>query len=165
MLDREGPVPLYVQLAEVIEEQINSGQLQPGEAVPSEADLEVEFEIARATARNVARELRRRRLVHTIQGEGTFVGPVGVPLLKRSRGMYVRIADEIVARIRRGELRPYRAIPSEASLMRRHGVAKVTVRRAVAHLRECGWVFAGVEGGVYVSPQEDWPRRSLVEPR
>ncbi|SEU42284.1 regulatory protein, gntR family [Nonomuraea wenchangensis] len=157
VLDRNGPVPLYIQVAEVIEERIASGELTHGDAVPSEAAMEEEFEIARTTARNVARELRRRRLVHTVQGEGTFVGPPGVPLRKRSRAIYVRIADEIALRIRRGELRPHRAIPSEESLMRRHGVAKVTARKAVARLRECGWVFTVPQRGTYVSAREEWP--------
>ncbi|QYC39636.1 Mannosyl-D-glycerate transport/metabolism system repressor MngR [Nonomuraea coxensis DSM 45129] len=157
MLDRDGPVPLYIQVAEIIEERIASGELTPGDAVPSEAAMEEEFEIARTTARNVARELRRRRLVHTVQGEGTFVGPPGVPLRKRSRAIYVRIADEIARRIRRGELRPHGAIPSEESLMRRHGVAKVTARKAVARLRERGWVITVPHRGTYVSAREKWP--------
>ncbi|WP_188194413.1 GntR family transcriptional regulator [Nonomuraea sp. SYSU D8015] len=157
MLDREGPVPLYVQVAEIIQEQIVSGELRPGEAVPSEAVMEAEFAIARTTARNVARELRRRGLVHTIQGEGTFVGPLGVPLVKESRAIYLIIAKDVIARIRRGELRPNRAIPSEKALMRRHGVAKVTARKAVEHLRERGWVFTVPYRGTYVSAPEKWP--------
>ncbi|MEW9547858.1 GntR family transcriptional regulator [Nonomuraea sp. NPDC050783] len=157
MLERGGPVPLYIQVAEMIEEQIVNGELLPGEAVLSEAAMEAEFDIARTTARNVARELRRRRLVHTVQGEGTFVGPAGVPLQRRSRAIYLQIADEIAVRIRRGELRPHRAIPSETSLMQRYGVARVTVRRAVTHLREHGWVFTVPYRGTYVSAREDWP--------
>ncbi|WP_171075256.1 GntR family transcriptional regulator [Nonomuraea basaltis] len=164
MLDRDGPVPLYVQVAEVIQEQIISGQLLAGEAIPSEAAMEAEFDIARTTARSVARELRRRRLVHTIQGEGTFVGPLGVPRAKQTRALHTIIANDIVARIRRGELRPNRAIPSEKALMRRHGVAKGTARRAIADLRERGWVFTVPYRGTYVSDLEDWPDElSLVE--
>ncbi|MEV4089637.1 GntR family transcriptional regulator, partial [Nonomuraea fuscirosea] len=79
MLDRDGPTPLYVQVAEMLCERISHGLLRTGEPVPSEAALEAEFGIGRTTARNVARVLRRRRLVHTVPGEGTFVGPPGVP--------------------------------------------------------------------------------------
>ncbi|MGP3957192.1 GntR family transcriptional regulator [Nonomuraea sp. 3N208] len=157
MLDRGGPIPLYIQVAELIQEQITSGELRPGEAVLSEAAMEAEFDIARTTARNVARELRRRQLVHTVQGEGTFVGPPGVPRVNLARAMYVTIADDIAARIRRGEFRPNRAIPSEKVLMRWHGVAKVTARQAVARLREQGWVFTVPYRGTYVSDPEKWP--------
>ncbi|RVX38057.1 regulatory GntR family protein [Nonomuraea polychroma] len=158
MLDRYGPVPLYMQVAEIIEEQIASGMLPAGEAVPSEAALEAEYGIARTTARRVARELRQRQLVHTVQGEGTFVGLLGVPRVKETRAVYVVIANDIVARIKRGELRPNRAIPSEKTLMRRHGVAKVTARKAVAHLREQGWVFTVPYRGTYVSDPGAWPK-------
>jgi DNA-binding GntR family transcriptional regulator len=78
MLDREGPVPIYVQIAEMIEGQIRSGELRVGEAVLSEAAMEAEYDVARTTVRNVARELRTRGLVHTVRGEGTFVGSLGV---------------------------------------------------------------------------------------
>jgi DNA-binding GntR family transcriptional regulator len=161
MLDRDGPVPLYVQVAEIIQEQIASGELQPGEAVLSEAEMEAEFDIARTTARRVARELRRRQLVHTVQGEGTFVGPPGVPRVTQTRPIYVLIANDIAARIRRGEFRPNRAIPSETALMRRHGVAKVTARQAVSRLREQGWVFTVPYRGTYVSDSKDWPDEPL----
>ncbi|MEV0384208.1 GntR family transcriptional regulator [Nonomuraea sp. NPDC050643] len=157
MLDRDGPVPLYVQVAEVIEGRIAGGRLRTGEPVPSEAALEAEFGIARSTARNVARELRRRRLVHTVQGEGTFVGPLGVPRLKPTRALYVLIAEDIVARVRRGELRPNRAMPSEQTLMRHYGVAKVTARQAVSRLREHGWVVTVPHRGTCIADPAEWP--------
>ncbi|MFG1702302.1 GntR family transcriptional regulator [Nonomuraea sp. M3C6] len=157
MLDRDGPVPLYVQVAEMIQERIISGELRTGEPVPSEAAMEAEFDIARTTARNVARELRKRQLVHTVQGEGTFVGPLGVPRIKRTRAVYMIIANDIIARIRRGELRPNRALPSEMTLMRQYGVAKVTARQAVAYVRAQKWVFTVPHRGTYVSDAKDWP--------
>ncbi|MER7505479.1 GntR family transcriptional regulator [Nonomuraea pusilla] len=157
MLDRDGPVPLYVQIAELIEQRISDGELRPGERVESESALEAEFDIARTTARSVVRELRRRRLVHTVPGEGTYVGPPGVPRIRQVRALYLDVARDIVSRIRRGELRPNRPIPSEQALMMRHGVAKVTVRKAVAYLREQGWVFAVPRGGVFVCPPHRWP--------
>ncbi|MBB5964642.1 GntR family transcriptional regulator [Planomonospora venezuelensis] len=55
MLDREGPIPVYKQIAEEIHARIQSGDLGPGEAVPSEAELEIQYDIARTTARRVAR--------------------------------------------------------------------------------------------------------------
>ncbi|MFI6181950.1 GntR family transcriptional regulator [Nonomuraea sp. NPDC051191] len=77
MLDRDGPVPIYVQIAEMIQGQILRGELRAGEAVMSELAMEAEFDVARSTVRNVVRELRRRQLVHTVKGKGTFVGGGG----------------------------------------------------------------------------------------
>ncbi|MFI6926193.1 GntR family transcriptional regulator [Nonomuraea spiralis] len=76
MLERDGPVPIYVQIAEMIQGQILRGELRAGEAVLSELAMEAEFGVARSTVRNVMRELRRRQLVHTVGGKGTFVGAV-----------------------------------------------------------------------------------------
>ncbi|MFG6190912.1 GntR family transcriptional regulator [Nonomuraea sp. JJY05] len=157
MLDRGGPVPIYVQIADAIQEQIVSGRLRAGEAVPSEAALEARFGIARSTARNVVRELRERRLVHTVQGEGTFVGLIGIPRIRPKRALYLDIAHEIAAQIRRGKLRPNCSISSDTTLMLRHGVAKVTVRKAIAHLREQGWVFTVPYRGTYVNEPGKWP--------
>ncbi|MCA2183097.1 winged helix-turn-helix domain-containing protein [Nonomuraea glycinis] len=79
MLDREGPVPIYKQVADLIRERIERGELKAGDPVPSEAKLEKDYEIARTTARRVARELREQGMAYTIQGEGTFVGKPGAP--------------------------------------------------------------------------------------
>ncbi|MFB9625199.1 GntR family transcriptional regulator [Nonomuraea helvata] len=157
MLDRDGPVPIYVQIADAIQAQISEGRLRAGEALPSEAALEAAFGIARTTARNVVRELRERQLVHTVQGEGTYVGPMGVPRIKQSKCLYLEIASDIATRIQHGEFRPNRSISSEKTLMMRHGVAKVTVRKAVAHLRQQGWVFTVPYRGTYVNEPEKWP--------
>ncbi|MEV6156774.1 GntR family transcriptional regulator [Nonomuraea sp. NPDC052129] len=157
MIDREGPIPIYKQVADILHDRILKGELLVGQALPSEAALEAEFDIARTTARRVARELRDRQVAHTVSGEGTYVGAVGAPRQRRKTLVFEDIADDIVERIRRGEFRPNRAIFSEKTLMRRHGVAKVTARRAVESLRKRGWVFTVPYRGTYVVAQEDWP--------
>ncbi|WP_406317744.1 GntR family transcriptional regulator [Streptosporangium sp. NBC_01639] len=157
MLDRDGPIPIYKQIAEAIRERIVSGDITPGEAMPSETELEGEYDIARTTARRVARELREQGLVYTVQGEGTFVGEPEVPRAPRKTPVYQQIANEIAGRIREGEFLPNRAIPSEKALMEQYGVAKVTVRNSVAFLREQGWVFTVRHRGTYVSQPEAWP--------
>jgi DNA-binding GntR family transcriptional regulator len=73
--DPDGPKPVYVQLAEILEWRIEHGRLLPDRPVPSETALRQEFGVARGTARNAIRVLRERGLVTTIQGKGTFVRP------------------------------------------------------------------------------------------
>ncbi|MFG1696562.1 GntR family transcriptional regulator [Nonomuraea sp. NPDC049309] len=157
MLDRDGPVPLYVQVAEVLGERIACGEFRIGEALPSETALEEEFGIGRTTARNAARELRRRGLAHTVRGEGTFVGPPGVPRVKPSRALYVPIAAAVARRIARGELRPGRPIPDAGMLMRHYGVARATARQAVALLVRQGWAVATPPRGARVADPSSWP--------
>lgn len=157
MFDRQGPVPIYQQIAQVIHERIKNGDLAAGEAVPSEADLQDEFHIARTTARRVARELRDLGLVHTIQGEGTFVGSPGTPRPRSRIPLYQQIGGEIAQRIRDGELVPDRPIPSEKTLMQQYDIAKATARQVVAWLREHGWVYTVAHRGTYVNTPEKWP--------
>ncbi|UGY91649.1 winged helix-turn-helix domain-containing protein [Streptomyces gobiensis] len=64
---------------------------------------------------------------------------------------YRQIAAELIADIERGTLRPGRAIPSEPQLVQRYGVARATVRRAVAYLRDQGYVFTIPHRGTYVA--------------
>jgi GntR family transcriptional regulator len=73
MLDPEGPVPLYVQLADLLEEQIKKGALQPNRPIPSEATLQQQHGVSRGTARRAVDLLRERGLVSTVAGKGTYV--------------------------------------------------------------------------------------------
>ncbi|WP_344581958.1 GntR family transcriptional regulator [Nonomuraea roseoviolacea] len=157
MLDRDGPVPIYKQVADLIREQIERGELKAGDPVPSEAVLERDYEIARTTARRVARELREQGMAYTIQGEGTFVGPPSTPRAARKVPLYQKIAEEIAERIQRGDYQPNRAIPGEKAMMSEYGIAKVTARQVVAHLRKQGWVFTVAYRGTFVSEPEEWP--------
>lgn len=150
-------MPIYKQVAELIRQQIERGELKAGDPVPSEAKLERDYDIARTTARRVARELREQGVAYTIQGEGTFVGEPGAPRAARTMPVYQRIAAEIAERIQRGEIPPNRAIPGEKAMMQQYGVAKVTARQAVAYLREQGWVFTVPYRGTFVSPKDKWP--------
>ncbi|MCF6470051.1 GntR family transcriptional regulator [Nonomuraea sp. MG754425] len=150
-------MPIYKQVADLVRDQIERGELKAGDPVPSEATLEKTYDIARTTARRVARELREQGLAYTIQGEGTFVGPPGTPRSPRKLPVYQKIAAEIIERIQRGEIPPNRAIPGEKAMMRQYGVAKVTARQAVSHLRDLGWVFTVPYRGTYVADPEKWP--------
>lgn len=64
---------LYVQIADVLTERIERGELAPGMRLPSELELTEEFGVARLTARRAARALVERGLAKTLPGKGTFV--------------------------------------------------------------------------------------------
>lgn len=71
--DKQSPVPLYYQLAELIEAQIAAGDLQPGDRLPSERDLAAQAGISRMTARQALTYLVERGAVEVRHGIGTFV--------------------------------------------------------------------------------------------
>jgi GntR family transcriptional regulator len=73
VIDRDGPTPLYVQVADEIEARIKAGTLLPDRPVPSENQLVQEFGIARGTARKTIDLLRDRDLIVTVVGRGSFV--------------------------------------------------------------------------------------------
>ncbi|WP_431776559.1 GntR family transcriptional regulator [Streptomyces cucumeris] len=57
---------------------IQAGRYEPGERIPSEAELCERHKVARETARRAVRVLRERGLVVTEWGKGTFVSrPAG----------------------------------------------------------------------------------------
>ncbi|XVU30441.1 GntR family transcriptional regulator [Actinoplanes sp. CA-054009] len=72
-MDFDGPTPLYIQIADVIEARIRSGELLPDRPIPSENQMVQEFGVARGTARKALELLRERGLVVTVVGRGTFV--------------------------------------------------------------------------------------------
>lgn len=74
MIDPLSPTPLYLQLAEILAEQIERGELAPGGPVPSESTLQQEYEVSRGTVRHAIAVLRDRGLVVTVP-RGTFVKP------------------------------------------------------------------------------------------
>jgi GntR family transcriptional regulator len=65
---------------------------------------------------------------------------------------YLQLVDILAERIERGDWQPNRPIPSELQLVQEFGIARGTVRRAVAVLRERGLVFTVAQRGTYVSP-------------
>jgi len=67
------PRPLYEQLADTIAEQIESGELAPGQILPSEPYLMGTHSVSRGTVRAAMRLLRDRGLVVTVAGKGTYV--------------------------------------------------------------------------------------------
>lgn len=71
--DPLAPVPRYRQIAEIIRRRIESGKLEPDRPIPSEAAMQQEFGVARATARHAVELLREQGLVVTVPGLGTYV--------------------------------------------------------------------------------------------
>lgn len=70
-----GKVPAYEVVAGEIRSRILSGELAPGERLPSEAELIDGYGFSRSTVREAMRTLASENLVHTTRGTtgGTFV--------------------------------------------------------------------------------------------
>jgi DNA-binding GntR family transcriptional regulator len=65
--------PLYRQIASALWEQIQSGELEPGQQMPSETSLCKSFGVNRLTVRQAVIELQRIGAAEIRRGIGTFV--------------------------------------------------------------------------------------------
>ncbi len=75
MIDKLGPTPLYLQVADDVQRQIEAGTLGPNRPIPSESYMSQTYDVSRGTARKAVEELRRRGLVFTVPQRGTYVAP------------------------------------------------------------------------------------------
>jgi len=72
-LERNSPVPLYYQLAQSIEQAINTGELAPGDRLENELSLTSRLGLSRPTARQAIQELVNKGLLVRKRGVGTQV--------------------------------------------------------------------------------------------
>jgi DNA-binding GntR family transcriptional regulator len=69
----DGPVPIYRQIAGILRRQIESGEMEADDRLPSESDLVGTYGVSRVTARRAVDLLRSEGLVYTVPQRGTFV--------------------------------------------------------------------------------------------
>lgn len=72
-LDKNSHVPLYVQLVKQLMDNIQNGDLKPGDRLPSERELAEALDISRITARQAITELLDNGLLYREQGRGTYI--------------------------------------------------------------------------------------------
>lgn len=66
-------VPLYYQLANLLEQRIDSNEYPPGARLPTEAQLSSEFGVSIITARNAMKTLTDKGRIQRFAGKGSFV--------------------------------------------------------------------------------------------
>ncbi len=146
--------PRWHQVADVIRERIADGTYPAGGRIPSVLQLQEEFGIAGVTAQKVHRGLRAEGLIYTEPGMGSFVSSELRGELKRPK--WEQIADVIRERIADGTYPP-RHLISEVRMEQEFGVARVTVRKVTAALRDEGLIVTTPGMGSFVTPQRPGP--------
>lgn len=73
--DPRGRRLVYMQIADELARRIADGTYPPDGRLPAELDLAAEFGASRESVRRAVQELRRRGLVETVKGKGSFVLP------------------------------------------------------------------------------------------
>ena len=72
-IDKNIPVPLYYQISQQIRQQIESGELEPGDHLPTESELQERFGVSRATIRQAISGLAYEGLLERKRSKGTVV--------------------------------------------------------------------------------------------
>lgn len=73
VLDRTGNVPLYLQVAQLLRQEIMSGRWVTGDMLPGEAPMQAAWGCSQSVIRAAMSVLRQEGLVETRRGAGSFV--------------------------------------------------------------------------------------------
>jgi GntR family transcriptional repressor for pyruvate dehydrogenase complex len=85
---------LYEQIVEQIEASILSGELKPGDKLPSERELAEQFGVSRTAVREAVKALTQKGLVVVHVGRGTFVTDDTSEVVRHSLGLMLKIGQE-----------------------------------------------------------------------
>ena len=72
-LDKNGFVPLYYQIQQVLMQKIHDGELREGDTLASEKELSRQYRVSRMTARQALQALKAQGYALSERGRGTFV--------------------------------------------------------------------------------------------
>ncbi|MBV9582443.1 MAG: GntR family transcriptional regulator [Chloroflexi bacterium] len=95
LVEPSSPVPLYFQVANVLQARIFAGSLQPGALIGTEKQLAAEFGVSRITIRKALEVLRADGLLKVERGLGTFVADDPRPVAPTALHVFL---DDILAR-------------------------------------------------------------------
>ena len=73
MINRDSAVPLYHQLADILEQDILSKKYADGQRLPSEIQLCEKYGVSRITVRQALSNLESKGLLYSVHGKGTYV--------------------------------------------------------------------------------------------
>ncbi|CAI9395338.1 MULTISPECIES: GntR family transcriptional regulator [Enterobacteriaceae] len=65
--------PRYMQIADLLTEQIKDGTLTPGAMMPTEAELQATYDVSRVTIRKAMKVLVDNDLLYRVRGSGSYV--------------------------------------------------------------------------------------------
>ncbi|GAA1018648.1 hypothetical protein Aple_065830 [Acrocarpospora pleiomorpha] len=158
-IDRDAPIKVFRQIANILRDGIEAGDLAAGMPVSSEAELCRRFEVARDTARLALRELHEEGLIVRTRGKRYYVASIDGEIQPVLLGMprYRKIASTVAQSIRSGRFPIGKPIPSEKEMVKKYGASKGTIRRAIAYLRQEGWVFTVAQLGSFPESEDKWP--------
>ena len=149
-------MPLYYQVANVLQARIFSGAVAPGALLGTEKDLSSEFGVSRITIRKAIEVLRRDGLLEAERGLGTFVSASARPVAPTTLHVFL---DDILARaealsvheLDRTEVPASREVAARLGF--RAGAKVVRIRRRMVARDDADGVWI-----TYFVPRDVWRR-------
>jgi GntR family transcriptional regulator len=86
----ESPIPYYIQLVNILKENIHSEVWKPGDQIPGEQDLCELYGVSRTVVRQALLELELEGLINRRKGKGTFISlpKISEGLVQKLTGFY-----------------------------------------------------------------------------
>ena len=98
LIDNYSGQPIYEQIVRQIREQILSGVLPEGEALPSIRSLARDLRVSVITTKRAYEELEAAGYIYTLPGKGSFVAARNEALLREE---HLRRLEEHIGEVRR----------------------------------------------------------------
>jgi GntR family transcriptional regulator len=153
-VEPSSPVPLYYQVANVLQARIFAGTNPPGSLLGTEKDLSLEFGVSRITVRKAIQILHRDGLLEPQRGRGTFVSRTPRPVAPTALHVFL---DDILTRAEALKVVDYdfAEIPASAQVAQRLGLKVgsrvVHVQRQVTATEPADSVWV-----TYFIPRDVW---------
>lgn len=73
VIDLISPIPMYMQIKEILRKRILNGTYKEHQKMPSEAEMMINFGVSRITVRQAIGDLEKEGLIFKRHGKGTYV--------------------------------------------------------------------------------------------
>ncbi|MFR9787492.1 TetR/AcrR family transcriptional regulator C-terminal domain-containing protein [Streptomyces sp. MB22_4] len=127
-------VPRYSRIVGELRRRIETGELAPGDRVPSTREITRQWGVAMATATKVLTELRREGLVRAVPGVGTVVAAPAGPARPPRPAVAGRQGGRADAPSAPSALTLGRIVTAAVAVADAEGLAAVSMRRVAAGL-------------------------------
>ncbi|TXR99939.1 GntR family transcriptional regulator [Streptomyces sp. col6] len=127
-------VPRYSQIVGELRQWIESGELAPGDRVPSTREITKRWGVAMATATKVLTELRREGMVRAVPGVGTVVAAPSRPVRAARPAAAAPPGGPSNASSNQAALTLGRIVGAAVTVADTEGLAAVSMRRVAAEL-------------------------------
>ncbi|WP_371572319.1 TetR/AcrR family transcriptional regulator C-terminal domain-containing protein [Streptomyces sp. NBC_01314] len=127
-------VPRYSQIVGELRQRIETGELAPGDRVPSTREITKQWGVAMATATKVLTELRQEGMVRAVPGVGTVVAAPSRPVRAARPAAASRPGRPSDASSGQAALTLGRIVGAAVTVADTEGLAAVSMRRVAAEL-------------------------------